>query len=57
MQRSSQANTYKKKQLARKQYAFRKIDDWCKWSWEKRNKIKYEELVEQQDYYNIKCYD
>ena len=36
--------------------SFVKIDKWCKWSWEMRNKIKYKELVEQQDKYKIKVY-
>jgi|TARA_R110000824_G_scaffold53762_1_gene148514 hypothetical protein len=37
-------------------YADRQIDKWCKWSWNIRGKIKYKELVEQQDKYNIKVY-
>jgi hypothetical protein len=57
MRQSNQADTYRKKQLARKQYALRKVDEFCKWSWEVRGKIKYSELVELQEYYNIKCYD
>ena len=57
MRQSNKADTYRKKQLARKQYALRKVDEFCKWSWEVRGKIKYSELVELQEYYNIKCYD
>jgi hypothetical protein len=37
-------------------YAERQIDKWWKWSWEARGKIKYKELVEQQDKYDIKVY-
>ena len=44
------------KQVARQKYAERQIDKWVKWSWENRGKVKYEELVELQDKYGIKCY-
>ena len=44
------------KLLARKKYAERQIDKWWKWSWEKRNRVKYKELVSYQDKYNIKVY-
>tara|TARA_R110000803_G_scaffold166345_1_gene229680 strand:- start:12 stop:131 length:120 start_codon:yes stop_codon:yes gene_type:complete len=37
-------------------YGERQIDKWCKWSFEMRNRIKYKELVEQQNKYNIKVY-
>ena len=56
MRRNSKINTRKDKNLARKKYAERQIDKWVKWSWAKRGKIKYKELVEKQDYYGIKCY-
>jgi hypothetical protein len=44
----------KAKKVARQKYAQRQIDKWIKWSWEIRGKIKYRELVEIQDKYNIK---
>jgi hypothetical protein len=44
----------KAKKVARQKYAQRQIDKWIKWSWEIRGKIKYRELVEMQDKYNIK---
>jgi|TARA_R110001592_G_scaffold228183_1_gene484635 hypothetical protein len=37
-------------------YAERQIEKWWKWSWAQRNRIKYKELVEQQDKYKIKVY-
>jgi hypothetical protein len=37
-------------------YAERQINKWVKWSWEMRGKIKYKELVELQNKYDIKCY-
>ena len=42
--------------LARRKYAERQIDKWWKWSWEKRNRVKYKELVFYQNKYNIKVY-
>jgi hypothetical protein len=43
------------KQIARQKYAERQIEKWWKWSWEIKGRIKYKELVEQQDKYGIKC--
>ena len=56
MRRDSKVNPFEAKRLARKMYAERQIDKWWKWSWEARNKIKFKELVEQQEKYGIKCY-
>ena len=56
MRRNSKVNPRETKRLARKMYADRQIDKWCKWSWDIRGKIKYKELVEQQNKYNIKVY-
>ena len=56
MRRNSKVDPRKAKRLARKMYAERQIDKWWKWSWEARGKIKYKELVEQQDKYDIKVY-
>lgn len=44
------------KRIARQKYAERQIEKFIKWSWEVRGKVKYNELVEIQDKYNIKCY-
>ena len=56
MRRNGKVNPWEAKRLARKMYAERQIDKWCKWSWDMRGKIKYKELKEQQDKYNIKVY-
>ena len=54
MRRDNTPNPRLAKQVARQKYAQRQIDKWIKWSWEIRGKIKYKELVEMQDKYNIK---
>jgi len=56
MRRNNKVNLAQAKHLARCKYRERQIDKWWKWSWEMRNKIKYKELVEQQNKYNIKVY-
>ena len=56
MRRNSKVNPKLAKINARKKYAERQIDKWVKWSWEKRGKVKYKELVKYQDQYNIKVY-
>ncbi len=56
MRRNSKTDPRKAKAIARRKYAERQIDKWCKWSWNIRGKIKYKELVAKQDYYGIKCY-
>ena len=56
MRRNNKANPFEAKRLARQKYAERQIDKWWQWSWEARGKIKYKELVEQQNKYNIKVY-
>ena len=47
---------FKQKQLARRKYGERQIDKWVKWTWEIRGRVKYKELVEYQNKYNIKVY-
>ena len=44
------------KKIARLKYAERQIEKWIKWSITNRGFIKYKELVEIHDKYNIKCY-
>ncbi len=56
MRRNSKINPGETKRIARKMYAERQIDKWCKWSFKMRNRIIYKELVEQQNKYNIKVY-
>ena len=54
MRQNSRVNS--SKDLARRKYGERQIDKWWKWSWEQRGRIKYKELVEYQNKYNIKVY-
>jgi hypothetical protein len=56
MRRDNKYNPFEKKRLARQKYAERQIDKFVKWSWEVRGKVKYKELVEIMDRYNIKVY-
>ena len=56
MRSNSKINPRESKRLARQKYAERQIDKWWKWSWEKRGRVKYKELVEYQNKYNIKVY-
>ena len=56
MRHNSRVNPGDAKRIARQKYAERQIEKWWKWSWDVKGKIKYKELVEQQDKYNIKCY-
>ena len=56
MRRDSKVNPGQAKRVARQMYGERQIDKWCKWGWDMRGKIKYKELIEQQNKYNIKVY-
>ena len=56
MRRDNKHNSCETKRIARQKYGERQIDKWCKWSWEIRGRIKFRELVEYQDLYNIKVY-
>ena len=56
MRRDSKINIGKQKQLARQKYAERQIDKFVKWSWGVKGYIKYKDIVEKQNEYNIKCY-
>ncbi len=57
MRRNSKINPKLSKVVARQNYRDRQIDKWWKWSWQKRNKIKYKELVSYQDQYKLKVYE
>tara|TARA_R110000751_G_scaffold22653_2_gene63623 strand:+ start:225 stop:395 length:171 start_codon:yes stop_codon:yes gene_type:complete len=54
MSRYGKVNPFEAKRIAKQKYAERQIDKWWKWSWEQRGRIKYKELVKQQDKYGIK---
>ena len=55
MRQNDRANPFEKKIIARQKYAERKIDKFVKWSWEIRGKVKYNELIELQEQYGIRC--
>ncbi len=55
MPRDSSNNSRKEKELAKRKYIERQIDRWCKWSLKNKGKIKFKELVKQQDKYGIIC--
>ncbi len=56
MRRDSKVNPFEAKRIARQRYAERQIDKFVKWRWEIRGKVKYSELVDLQEQYNIKVY-
>ena len=56
MRRNNKHNPGQEKNIARQKYAERQIDRWWKWSFDVRGKVKYKELVEMQNKYNIKVY-
>jgi hypothetical protein len=57
MRQNYRNNPQQAKKVARLKYAERQIEKWIKWSINNRGFIKYKELVEIHDKYNIKCYD
>ena len=56
MRRDSKVNPFEAKRIARQKYAERQIEKFVKWSWDIRGKVKYKELVELQNKYDIKFY-
>lgn len=56
MRRGNQNDLAKAKQVARQKYVERQIDKWIRWSINNRGKLKYSELVEMHNKFNIKCY-
>ena len=56
MRQNSRTNPREAKRIARQKYGERQIDKWWKWSWAKRNRVNFKELVSYQDKYNIKVY-
>ena len=57
MRQNSRNNPEQAKKIARLRYAERQIEKWIKWSINNRGYIKYKEIVEIHEKYNIKCYD
>ena len=56
MRRDSKTDPRKAKQIARQRYAERQIDKYINWSIEQRGLVKYKDIGEIQNKYNIKCY-
>jgi len=56
MRQNNRTHPEQAKKIARIKYAERQIEKWIKWSITNRGYIKYNELVEIHDKYNIKCY-
>ena len=56
MRQNNTVNTRQAKDVARRKYAERQIDKFIKWSVNQRGFLKYKNIVEQHDKYNIKVY-
>ena len=56
MRQGYRDNQEQAKKIARLKYAERQIEKWIKWSINNRGLLKYNELVEIQEKYNINCY-
>ena len=56
MRQNDRANPQLAKKVARQKYKERQIDKYIKWSIEARGYVKYKDIVEQQDKYNIVVY-
>ena len=56
MRQNNRHDPAKAKQVARQKYVERQIDKWIKWSINNRGRLKWTELVEIHDKYNIKCH-
>ena len=56
MRQGSRPNKGNAKEIARRHYANRQIEKWIKWTVNQRGFLKYKELVELHEQYNIKCY-
>ena len=53
MRRDNKVNPKLAKKIARQKYAERQIDRFIKWSIDTRGYVKYSDIVEQHDKYNI----
>ena len=56
MRQNNPVNTRQAKDVARRKYAERQIDKFIKWSVNQRGFLKYKDIVEQHNKYNIKVY-
>jgi hypothetical protein len=56
MRQNNRVNPQLSKKLARQKYKERQIDKFVKWSINQKGYVKYKDIVEWQDKYNIKVY-
>lgn len=56
MRSSNSADTIKSKKIARVRYANRQIDKFIKWSIKQNGCLKYKDLVEIHNQYNVKVH-
>jgi len=56
MRRDGQTNFREKKEVAKKRYADRQIEQFVKWSWKAKGRVDFKDIVELQERYNIKVY-
>ena len=56
MRTSNSTHPEQQKKIARLRYTNRQIDKFIKWSVNQRGFLKYKDIVEQHDKYNIKVY-
>jgi hypothetical protein len=56
MRQNNRVNPQLAKKIARRKYKERQIDQFIKWSINQKGYIKYKDIVEWQDKYDIKVY-
>jgi hypothetical protein len=56
MRGDSEINPFEAKRIARQKYAERQIQKFVKWSWETKGKIRYADIKQLQNRYDIECY-
>lgn len=56
MRRDSKTDPGKEKQIARQKYAERQIDKFVKWSWANKGKVRYSDIKQLHNRYDIQCY-
>jgi hypothetical protein len=54
MRRNRELNSWEKKDLARRKYAERKLEQFIKWSIESKGYLKYKELIAYERKYSVR---
>jgi hypothetical protein len=57
MRQNNRVNPQLAKKVARQKYAERQIDKFIKWSINQKGYVKYKDIVEQHNKYNIEVYE